>query len=234
MLLLLQQAAAEVNVTRLPHGLLEKTDYSYTCTALYHLVIAFGSPEVEHYENITSMIRNVSELVKQERFPGMGFTSVLLEQLNERYRALNQNMYMDNPGARTYGTVSAVSAPSGKMAANRNKRGMADFIGQLSSDLFGIATENDLLQIREVIEENRNELSIVSHRTNRMITVVNATRFQMMENRKVLNNLIETTSELMNWAKEVRLRQHMYHVLLFRINMIENLVRQLEHTKDKC
>ena len=66
-----------------------------------------------------------------------------------------------------------------------------------------------------------------------MLTVVNATRFQMLENRETINNLIDTTSALKKWVARVNLRQQLYHVLIFRINMIENLIRQLERSQDK-
>ena len=76
-----------INVTKLPHGLLQKSDELKTFNALYHLVIVFGNPGQYKHVNVTSMICNISATIVAEQFPGMEYASVLLEQLLTRYQA---------------------------------------------------------------------------------------------------------------------------------------------------
>ena len=101
--LLCQTGTAKLTVDRLPHGLLERNETIQTCTAMYHLIIVFGGPSIEHNGNVSALIMDTSELVKQEQFPGMDFALTLLEQLNSRYRTLtstpNSKQYPDTTGA---------------------------------------------------------------------------------------------------------------------------------------
>ena len=176
----------------------------------------------------------------------MDFALTLLEQLNSRYRTLtstpNSKQYPDTTGAvarkssigRTPVPRPSARQPNpGTGTMSRTKRGLFDFVGTISKSLFGVATDHDVVQLKEVVNSNRNALSVITHQHNKMLTVVNATRFQMLENRETINNLIDTTSALKKWVARVNLRQQLYHVLIFRINMIENLIRQLERSQDK-
>ena len=52
-------------------------------------MIVFGNPRQYKNVNVTKMICNTSAMIVAERFPGMEYASVLLEQLLTRYQALN-------------------------------------------------------------------------------------------------------------------------------------------------
>jgi hypothetical protein len=188
------------------------------------------------------------ELIEKEKFPGMRFASTLLNQLNIRYQKLtsksnsNSDHYSDTTGAvnrkssfsRTpvLGLSEKLSQP-GTGSAPRTRRGIFDFVGTISKSLFGVATDGDVKQLQEAVNSNRDSLSVISHQHNKMLIVVNATRFQVLENSKTVNDLIDTTSALREWVSETNLRQVLYQVLMFRINMIDNLIRQLERSYDR-
>lgn len=189
-------------------------------------MIVFGNPGQYKHVNITNMIRNTSAMILAERFPNMEYASVLLEQLLTRYQALNWNQ---EPS--TSGPLRGVTQRPEQV--KRNKRGLFNFVGTLANQLFGVETEEHVSQIKQMVDKNRDTLLVITHQSNKMLSIVNATRLQMIENRKAVNELIKASAELRDWVVQVRLRQHLYHVLMFRISMIQDIVTRMERMNDK-
>ena len=89
---------------------------------------------------------------------------------------------------------------------NRQKRGLFIFAGVIGKELFGLETEEHVAEMKQVIDKNRDAILVITHQSNKMISIVNATRLQMNENCKAVNDLIKTTGELRDWVQDVRLR----------------------------
>lgn len=249
-------AAAKLTVTPLPHGLLERTETVQTCSAIYHLVVVFGNPSTELYQNVTDYIKDTETMLKKEQFKSLQYAVELLKQLRNRVELINRNPYS------TTGAVARVTHPSPvtekdsgtglliqpstesseenqktgswtQPSSARSKRGLFDFVGTVSKTLFGIETEHNVMKMKNIVDMNRSKLSVMSHKMNEMLTVVNATRSHMLENRHVINQLIQSSSEMKEWYSKIQLRQHLYQALLFKINVIQNLVEDLERNQDK-
>ena len=85
-------------------------------------------------------------------------------------------------------------------SAPRPKRGILDIVGQISKSLFGTATNADVSEVRNKINENRDSLNAVIHHQNDMLTIINITRQEVEDSRSALNQLINGTNELRQWA----------------------------------
>lgn len=213
---------------------------------MYHLVIVFGGQLFEPNINISAVISETKGFIQQEQFPGMKFALSLVEQLETRYRTLTRNMnsiqYPVTTGAvarkssigRTQVPGASKTQPKpGSGSAQRTRRGLFNFVGTIGKSLFGVATESDIKQLQDAVNNNRDSLSVISHQHNEMLIIVNATRFQVLENHQTINDLINTTNALREWVAETNYRQSLHRVVMFRIDMIENVIRQLERSYDK-
>ena len=140
-------------------------------------MIVFGNPGQYKHVNVTNMIRNISATIVAEEFPGMEYASVLLEQLLTRYQALNWNQE-----SSTTGPLRGVThGPEQVKPVKRNKRGLFNFVGNLANELFGLETEEHVSQIKQMVDKNRDTLLVITHQSNKMLSIVNATRLQMIE-----------------------------------------------------
>jgi uncharacterized protein YaaW (UPF0174 family) len=86
----------------------------------------------------------------------------------------------------------------------RHKRGLFDFIGRISQDLFGTATQEEVSEIKEKVEENRDAVNGVVHLQQELLSIVNTTHYEMERNRQVLNELVEGINNLTDWVYRMR------------------------------
>ena len=93
--------------------------------------------------------------------------------------------------------------PSVHPGEHRSKRALFDFIGELSHSLFGTATDDEIVEIRQKVEENRQVLSDLVHYGDNLLTVINATHADMVINRQAINEIINSTRNLRTWADTV-------------------------------
>ena len=191
-----------------------------TCSALYHLVVVFGNPEASHNSTITALINETQELI--EHVPGSQYAAALLESVKHRLNA----MFPTDDANRPQPNSSTVTA-----STERHKRGLFNFVGSISKELFGLSTQQDITKLTETINKNSKETSIMTHHVNQMLSVLNTTQMNVVENRQLLNDLITASSNLNHWLKDVILDNRFYQLLLFKINILQNLVRDLEMSK---
>ena len=80
----------------------------------------------------------------------------------------------------------------------RQKRGLVDGIGQIAHSLFGLATDREIADLREKIEENRKWQRTISTWSDDLIVVINKTRKEVSENRHVLTEITQRTLKDIN------------------------------------
>jgi hypothetical protein len=196
-LFLVTAVSASLEITRIPHGLLESNETVQSCTAMYHLVVVFGGPKlmIEQDEDIGEQIDELAELIKRSESEWMQTASSLLGQISTRYRAIagKWNSDVQHPASETTAPGSATPPLMPATGSTRTRRGLFNFVGTLEKSLFGVATEEDVFELQKAVDSNRNSLSVISHQYNKMLIVVNATRFQVLENNKAINELINAT-----------------------------------------
>lgn len=245
-------------MTNLSHGLMQQEVPVYTCSAMYHIVVVFDNPSIKRYENVLNSILETEQLM-QDKFPESEYANLLLSQLRQRFQALNRQPSRNHPSNRQLDSTATVNRqpnrqPNRPVMNNRNlttigavdqdkskpsnaqsrtKRGLFNIVASVSKTLFGLATEEDVNKIRQLAVMNEQTLSVLTHHSTQMLSILNATRYQMIENRNTVNKLIESLSELKEFATNSYMKLHLYHVLLLKIILIQNLVENLEHTQDK-
>ena len=241
---------SDVKITALPHGLLERTEVVQTSNAVYQLIVVYGSDPLLQSNNVSGLLDDLSNEIKSEQLPGMSFASALLNQLAIRYDKLTQQN-RDPTGAVAPKSGQEQLSGNGQeqlfgnederdkmtnglwLDKTRNKRGLFDFVGRVGKELFGVATDDDIKKIEQVVLENRKVMSIISHKSEEMISIVNVSRIQMIENRNTVNKLIQSVTDLKEWVSKVNLRHIFYQVFIMKVQLLETMIRDLERINDK-
>ena len=116
--------------------------------------------------------------------------------------------------------------------ARRKRRGLLDIGGKLLHGLFGLATDQDVRDCRELIARAGESNSRIVHTVNQLVSVLNNTQINVIENRAHINaiqgyiaNLSSTIAQdIVHWT--VRMR-------LVKIELrIEQAIRMLEQLGD--
>ena len=102
-----------------------------------------------------------------------------------------------------YGEIESIQREIGLFSRGRKRRAVFDFIGKISKSLFGTATEQDIQFIRNKVNKQDLILNNVVHFHNDLLSIVNVTREEMMENRHAINKIINATDSLRTWIDHV-------------------------------
>ena len=206
---------------------------------MYHLVVTFSNPVPEQNQTILELLQETDTLVN--RFPGVHYASTLIQHLKQRLATVfapetllptgpvDQSREGDNH--RQQPALSATRQTS--VSLTRRRRGLFNFIGIVGKELFGLTTESDILHLKEAIDKNSKTESVLTHHVNEILSVLNVTQKYVVENRKIINQLVSTCSHLNDWARKILLNRQFYHLLLLKINVVQNLIRDLENVQTK-
>jgi hypothetical protein len=117
-------------------------------------------------------------------------------------------------------------------SSRRRRRGLLDIGGKLLHGLFGVATDQDIEECRQLIAQAGESNLRIVHTVNRLVSVLNKTQKHVVENRAHINaiqryvaNLSSTVArEMAHWT---------VHVQSIRVELkIEQTVRALEQFTD--
>jgi hypothetical protein len=232
----------DIRLTELPHGLLRRTETVQTCTASYHLVVVFG-PHGPPEDLCGLWNETRKQLINNS--PTMAYASSLFDRLHKRFLALTKpigsmggvagmNGLQEHAGAlrkRGLPVKDYNGQATGKteQASTREKRGLITIVGVLGKQLFGLQTEQDAKELQKAITANRDGLEVISHISNKMLSIINVTRLQMIENRKSINDLIDVTKGLKDYLEK---RTISYHLIL-KLQLLEISVGDLERERDR-
>ena len=166
--ILCAQLAKSLNVTELPQGLLQKKLDLKLTSKLWKVVITVEDGSTQWNE----VMRVVTSLTDLNRSHMDNWSRSQLLQLRDRISHLSQSHQ------------------------RRQKRGLIDGIGVVAQSLFGLATDGDVAQLREKIEENRRWQQKMSTWSDEFIVVINKTREDLALNRALLNNITKKDSNI--------------------------------------
>ena len=85
----------------------------------------------------------------------------------------------------------------------RSRRGLADFVGEISQRLFGTATVSQITDIQRAVDENRGTLNNVVHTQRALISVVNDTFISTRKNAEVITQIVNVTQRLQVWVGQM-------------------------------
>ena len=93
----------------------------------------------------------------------------------------------------------------------RARRGLINFVGDLSQKLFGVATEKEVGEIMDYVRANRNSINSVINFSNDVLTVINVTKSEVVKNRQAINDIIRVTSQLKSVIQNITNWHINYH-----------------------
>jgi hypothetical protein len=100
----------------------------------------------------------------------------------------------------------------------RAKRGLIDGIGMVGKFLFGIATSDDIEGVEKAVQKLARDTATIHHRETELLSVVNATRMYVRENREDIMTLENITTKLFTLAGKTE--RH--------VQSVERIVRKLQ------
>ena len=206
-LLLFAVTITAIRIKELPHGILQNRQAVRATTAMYHLVVIFGTSETSEDVAFQNSIQEIKHVLQSKGNPiGYEFILARLEHIQEQHQQVTHS---------------------------RTKRGILDFVSDIGKTLFGFGTSRDIEELKTVIDKNRDAVSQVVHSNNELVSIINTTRYELSENRKTINQLINATLMLKNWVEKVKLRIHMFKGLTLKLDILQEHVNALRRVKDK-
>ena len=138
---------------------------------------------------------NISALQRQT----LAYEAMLGDHVTEvdtaiwRTRLLNVENLLQMGRARVGEEEKETRAPG---LLSRVRRGVIDLVGNAAKFMFGLATQQDILRVMEVVRKLRGETGRLLSSDDSMISVINATRLYVRENREDVKLLEEQTKKL--------------------------------------
>ena len=144
------------------------------------------------------------------------------------YRLANldarRDLPVDDPQA-----PATVAAPTGH--GGRVKRGLLNFVGELSRVLFGTATSDEVHALQESIKRLQDGMTVLHHNTRVMVSIMNQTRRYVRENRLDLRAVQAETMRLDQLARVTARRVHALELYQSRAQIrrqIDLAIQQME------
>ena len=113
----------------------------------------------------------------------------------------------------------------------RKKRGILDFVGQLSKSLFGTATIADVQRIAKAVQESRGQQTKVIHQVNSLLTIVNHSNHDIQINRDRLNTVTKALAKTTRYIDALIDNQNNFSQEIKEVKMalmIEEAVADIE------
>ena len=115
--------------------------------------------------------------------------------------------------------------PERDLWRRRSRRGLLDAVGTLASFAFGVATEQEVMEVQEAVDKTRKQGRAVAHLVTELTSVVNGSRELIRENRRRLNEVATLVGQLADTENTTRrLLKHAYNM-----QTQQNIDRVLEH-----
>lgn len=111
----------------------------------------------------------------------------------------------------------------------RQKRGLIDGIGLVANSLFGLATEDQVDDLREKIESNRKWQQKISRWSEDFVIVINKTQTELVRNRELLNNITQRTLTFIDETRLIMTLQQQVHQLELIERRTGAIIDDMEH-----
>lgn len=187
--LLLAQLVSSLKVTNLPEGLLTKKMDMKLTSKTWKVIITVEDGSTQ-WDDIMRVVKSLSHLTH----PLMDdWTKSQLQQLGARICHL------------------------GHSRERRHRRGLIDGLGQILHSVLGLATDGEVAELKEKIEQNRQWQRTMSTWSEKLIVVINKTHEDMVSTRAMLHNITQVT---LNAINDVHLIMTL-HDQVHRLELIE-------------
>ena len=160
-------------ITKIPDGVLIRQTPILVTEKELELLIVTQPPEIpkEFYEHVQSLTRHIRHQ--------SGHTFITRHDGNKWARRLT-HILMELP-AKPH---------------KRTRRGLLNFVGDLSKSLFGTATQEDVERVAKVVNDIGHSEYKTVKRVNELLAVVNRTNQDVAMNRRRLNGVSQTLNRL--------------------------------------
>ena len=98
-------------------------------------------------------------------------------------------------------------------APSRVRRGILNFVGDLSSKLFGTATESEIEGLQTEVQHVQQREATLYHNQEKLVSVVNKTRQQAVINHQDIVRLSSNVQTLSNTIMELKKRHAKYDAI---------------------
>ena len=108
----------------------------------------------------------------------------------------------------------------------RRPRGLINFVGQIGSALFGVATEGQVHAVHQEILQAEREETVLYHNQQKLVSILNSTRAQTISNYNDIMSLAGNISRELDRSSQLawKLQQlHIFHDYLSLVNQLEQL-----------
>ena len=109
----------------------------------------------------------------------------------------------------------------------RSRRSPLDVLGDVASVLIGVATQAEVREVRDAVDQTRKENAEVAHVVNQLTSVVNGSRKLIVENRRRLNEVARLVERLAEAANTTRLLLKNFYSLHTQQN-VDRVIRHVE------
>ena len=148
----------------------------------------------------------------------------------ELYQIKTRNM-MPSPGTRMNIGIPTFDSPT-RSPPRRTKRGLFDFFGGALHHVFGLATDSDIADVKNMIRNQVKEGNRVVHSVNKLTTVINEMQRQVSVMTGTINTNIRNINSLFRFAKEANATMWKIAYTVRRnqcIYFLDSLLDQLLH-----
>ena len=193
--------AGALQVTQLPQGLLQKkTDIKVTAEQ-WKVIITVEDGSTQ-WDSIMQVVDRLMDL----NLPLIdAWSGAQLVQLRHRINHLSRSHH------------------------RRSKRGLIDGVGWLAHSLFGLATDEEVTELRTKIEDNRRWQQSLSTWAEDFVIVINRTREDLALNRVLLNNITTRTLKAIDQIHLIMTLQDQVHQLELIERRTNDIIDDLEH-----
>ena len=86
-----------------------------------------------------------------------------------------------------------------------------------------------------MIKDNHDNVSQIVHSNTQLVSIVNATRYEIKKNRGAINQLINATFMLKSFVNDVQLKSQMFKGVMLQLDILQDhVIILLEGLMIKC
>ena len=165
-----------------------------------------------------------------EKLERQNLSLALKARTSDLREAHSQQIEVATGLRRSFNDLLYPNDPTFNMATVRTKRvkrAWFNGFGNMMSYLFGTATESEIQHLAKNIELLNQKDVVLAHRFNGTLTVLNATRIGMIQNRHALRSLQNATDSLTDAYKDMRAA---IRNMSLKVNLLDCIVTLTEAT----
>ena len=105
----------------------------------------------------------------------------------------------------------------------RRPRGLLNFVGQLGSTLFGVATEEQVNAVHQELVQREREETVLYHNQQKLVSILNSTRVQATYNHADIMLLAANLTKELDQTSRLAWRVQQLHILHDYLSLVDQL-----------